>query len=129
MEMIGRVMVNSRVGKWVTAKVRKMIEQVEVGRLRMLCIALIVLMLVGDTIVLLRSGGRPSGGSDYSGMRPVMTAGTKRRTPESKGFGPVWDSLMADPETKCRWDSLLRVRPGLKDTVQWLERVDSTAGR
>jgi hypothetical protein len=128
-EMIGRVMANSRVGKWVTAKVRKMIEQVEVGRLKMLCIALIVVMLVGDTIVLLRSGGRSGGGPDYSGMRSVKTAGTKRRSPESKGFGPVWDSLMADPETKRRWDSLVQVRPGLKDTVRWLERMDSAAGR
>ena len=128
MEMIGRVMVNSRAGKWVTEKVRKMIEQTEVDRLRMICIVLMTVLLIGDTVVLLHPGGMSRAAPAYSGMRPVKTAGAKRPPPESKGFGPVWDSLMADAETKRRWDSLLRMRPGLKDTVRWLERMDS-AGR
>lgn len=124
-EMIGRAMVNSRVGKWVTANVKKMIEQTEGARLRVLCIVLIVALLIGDTIILLRPGGVSGVAPGYSVMRRVRPTGAKMRSPEGKGFGLVWDSLMADPETKCRWDSLLRVRPGLKDTVRWLERMDS----
>lgn len=125
-EMIGRAMVNSRAGKWVTAKVRKMIEQTEGARLRVLCIVLIAAMLIGDTIILLRPGGGVSGAAPaYSVMRRVRPAGAKMRPPEGKGFGLVWDSLLADPETKSQWDSLLRVRPGLQDTVRWLKRMDS----
>ncbi|HEY4064120.1 MAG TPA: hypothetical protein VGM30_19575 [Puia sp.] len=127
-EMIGKALVNSRVGKWMTVKVRMMIEQTEARQLRVLCIVLITAMLTADTIILLRPGSLSRAAPAYSVMRSVRTEGMRSRPPEGKGFGPVWDSLMAEPETKGRWDSLLRVRPGLKDTVRWLERMDSAAG-
>jgi hypothetical protein len=62
----------------------------------------------------------------YSGIRPVRTAGASPpRT--SKAFGIVWDKMMADSSIKSCWDSLVRVRPGLKDTVRRLTKMDSAA--
>jgi hypothetical protein len=61
----------------------------------------------------------------YSAIKAVRTVGAARSLPPSKAFTVIWDSLMADQPTKRRWDSLIRLRPGLMDTVRRLQRMDS----
>jgi len=40
-------------------------------------------------------------------------------------FQLTWDSLMANRVIRESWDSLLRLRPGLADTVTQIRRMDS----
>ena len=123
-ESIGRAILNSWPVNVVTAKVRDFLEQTEVERLRTLCIVLMVSMFLGD-LVLLGQIGRTRTALHYSAIHVPTAAGAGRRQPAVKAFGLVWDSLMAEPATKERWDSLLQLRPGLRDTIRQLEKMDS----
>ncbi len=46
----------------------------------------------------------------------------------SASFRAEWDSLLANPGVREHWDSLLRQRPGLRDTIRQLLQVDSAGG-
>jgi hypothetical protein len=124
-ELISRALINSRLGRTLTAKMKEYLGRSGARRLQWGCIILLVGMLVGDVILLFRAGERPRAAPHYSAIRPAVTAGGQQRRPPVKAFGEVWDSLMADPVRKNSWDSLLRLRPGLRDTVRELERMDS----
>jgi hypothetical protein len=101
--------------------------QSEAKRLRVICMLLVVGLLVADVVVIRRLGHAPWSVPHYSAIHPVTTIGVERRPEPGKAFSVVWDSLMADPVTKRRWDSLLQLRPGLRDTIRQLDRMDSAA--
>jgi|SRR5579859_6094454 len=124
-ETIGRAIMNCRPMKALTAKVKDILAQTDVERLRTLCIVLMASMLIGDVVLLIRTGDRMRAAPHYSVIRPVTTGGAERRQISAKTFGQVWDSLMANPVTKKRWDSLLQLRPGLRDTIRQMKRMDS----
>lgn len=124
-EMIGRAIMNCQVVRALTAKTRAYLTGVEAGRMRTLCIVLIAGMLLGNIVLLFRAGKPSRASPQCPVIRPVVTAGAERRPTAAKAFGQAWDSLMADPATKKQWDSLLRLRPGLRDTLGQLKRMDS----
>jgi hypothetical protein len=124
-EWIVRVIRDTTLMKGVKWKVKECLARTGAGRLRTICIVLIIGMLFWDTLLLLRAGGRTRAAPHVTAIRPVTTVGVERRQPRIKTFGQVWDSMMTDEEKKRSWDSLLRVRPGLKDTITLLQRMDS----
>jgi hypothetical protein len=129
-ELIYGAIVNSRVVRAWKAKVKGRLATIHPARMRRFCLLLMVGLLLSDVIMMIRADHRLWTMLHYSDIRPVTVAGAERRHPTGKAFGEVWDSLMADPASKQRWDSLLRLRPGLRDTLRQLERMDSlTAGR
>jgi len=126
-ESIARAIINSRPIKVLGCAVRKHLAATEAERLRFICIMLLAGMLVGDVILLFRVGDRARAAPNYSAIRTVTTVGARESPKNAKAFRQVWDSLMTDPKAKKKWDSLLRIRPGLSDTVQQLEKIDSAA--
>jgi hypothetical protein len=124
-ESIARAIMNSRPTKALVRRVRKHLAATEAERLRFICIMLMAGMLLGDVVLLFRVGDRARAAPNYSAIRTVTTVGAGQAPKNAKEFRQVWDSLMTDPKTKNRWDSLLRIRPGLSDTVRQLEKMDS----
>lgn len=124
-EAIGRAIGNCQPVRVLTAKVKDYLTQMDTHRLQTICMVFIVGLLIGDVVLLFQAGDRTRAAPHYSAIRPVTTTRADRRPAAVKAFGEVWDSLMAEPATKKRWDSLLRLRPGLRDTIRQLERMDS----
>jgi hypothetical protein len=124
-EAIARAIMACRPVKALTAKIRVYLAGIDAGRLRMIVCVLILGMLMGDLVLLLHVGGPSRASPPYTVIRPVVTAGAERRTSKVKPLGQAWDSLIRDASTKKQWDSLLRLRPGLRDTLRRLERMDS----
>lgn len=124
-EAIGRVIANCRPVRVMTAWLRERLARMEIGRLQAICLVFIAGMLLCDVVLLFQGGGRTRAAPPITVIRPVTTVGTERRQPRVKAFGEVWDSLMTDTGTKRSWDSLLRMRPGLRDTITLIQRMDS----
>lgn len=125
--MVSRAVMKSRVGRFLRGRIKEYLGRIGAERLRLWCIILMAAMLVGDIVLVLRTGERQRAEPHYSAIRLVATPREQPRRASVKAFGPVWDSLMADPVVKNSWDSLLRLRPGLRDTVRELQRMDSAA--
>jgi hypothetical protein len=115
----------SGLARRLKATARARLARIEARLVRRWCFILMAGMLMGDVILLLRAGKGSRAAPHYSVIRTVATVGEQQRHPTVKAFGLVWDSLLADPAVKRGWDSLLRVRPGLDDTVRELQRLDS----
>lgn len=58
-------------------------------------------------------------------MRKLMMRIDREERLIHQPFQLTWDSLMANPVIRENWDSLLRLRPGLADTVAQIRRMDS----
>lgn len=123
MEVIKDAVAKSELARKLKAKVKERLARVEPKRLRRWCLGVMAAMLVWFVLLFAWTGVRCVTGPHYSAISPILTVGG-RRFPV-KAFATVWDSLMADPGTKRAWDSLLKVRPGLRDTVARLQRADS----
>lgn len=104
------------------------IAQMAADRLRMLCIVFMVFLLICDTLLLFWPGDWSRASPHYSVIQPVRTGGAERRAATVRPFGQAWDRLMADSVAKRQWDSLLRLRPGLMDTLRQLKKMDSALG-
>jgi hypothetical protein len=128
-ELIYGAIMNCRMVRVWKAKVKGHLATTHPERMRRLCLLLMVGLLLSDVIMMIRADHRLWTMQHYSEIRPVTAAGAERRHPTGKAFGEIWDSLMADPASKQRWDSLLRLRPGLRDTLRQLERMDSLTAR
>jgi len=122
-EVIKDAVAKSELARKLKAKVKERLARVEPKRLRRWCLGVMAAMLVWFVLLFAWTGVRCVTGPHYSAISPILTVGG-RRFPV-KAFATVWDSLMADPGTKRAWDSLLKVRPGLRDTVARLQRADS----
>lgn len=125
MEVIGQAILNSRPVRWLTDRGMNSITRMAAERLRMLCIVFMVFLLVCDTLLLFSPGDWPRASPHYSVIQPVLTGGGERRAATVKPFGQAWDRLLADSMAKKQWDSLLRLRPGLMDTLRQLKKMDS----
>jgi hypothetical protein len=113
----------SELARKLKAKVKERLARVEPKRLRRWCLGVMAGMLIWDVVLLSDAGARSSAVGHFSAISSVATVDGHR--PPVKAFGTVWDCLMADPAMKLAWDSLLKVRPGLRDTVARLQRSDS----
>jgi len=122
-EVIRDAVAKSELARKLKAKVKERLARVEPKRLRRWCLGVMAAMLVWFVLLFAWTGVRCVTGPHYSAISPILTVGG-RRVPV-KAFSTVWDSLMADPAMKRAWDSLMKVRPGLKDTVERLQRIDS----
>jgi hypothetical protein len=125
MEVISRAIADNRLVTTLRTKVKERLAGIDATRVRQWCFILLAAMLVGDIVLLFRAGERSRAAPVYSVIRPVATGGEQPHRPAIKEFGVVWDSLMADSGSKAKWDSLLLVRPGLRDTVRQLQKMDS----
>lgn len=123
MEVIRDSVAKSELARKLKAKVKERLARIEPKRLRRWCLGVMAAMLVWFVLLFAWTGVRCVTGLHYSAISPILTVGG-RRVPV-KAFATVWDSLMADPAMKRAWDSLLKVRPGLRDTVARLQRADS----
>ena len=126
-EFMVRAIMECKPVKALKGKLSQCLGRMEVGELRTLCLVLIVSMLLVDVILIVRGGDRSRAAPHYSAIRPAITVSGERRQVSVKAFRVVWDSLMADPATERKWDSLLRLRPGLADTIKELKKMDSAA--
>ena len=124
-ELIAQAIKNSPPIKALGERIRWYSMRPEVERLRISCKMLMGLLMISTGMMLLQSSQRSLAELRYANIRQVTPAGLARPQPPTKSFGPIWDSLMADPAVKNRWDSLLRLRPGLRDTVRELQKMDS----
>lgn len=122
-EVIKDAVAKSELARKLKAKVKERLARVEPKRLRRWCLGVMAAMLVWFVLLFAWTGVRCVTGPHYSAISPILTAGG-HRVPV-KAFATMWDSLMADPAMKLAWDSLLKMRPGLKDTVGKLQRADS----
>ena len=129
-EVITEAVAKSGLAKKLKAKVKERVARAEPKRLRRWCFVAMAGMLCWDVLLLFHAGGRPLAVAHFSAISSAETVGGRERRRPARAFGPVWDSLMADSAMKRTWDSLLEMRPGLKDTVARLQRDDSAvAGR
>lgn len=122
---ITETIAKSELAKKLKAKVKARLERVEPGRVRRWCIAIIVMLLIWDGVLVARIGHRLWGVPRIDVIQAATTIGSQRQPPVRKTFLAAWDSLMADPATRDRWDSLVKVRPGLIDTLRMLHGMDS----
>lgn len=128
-ESIGRMILNSVPGRLIAERIRRHYEKSEAEQLRTSCKVLMVCLVISNCMVLVLSSQRSQLSLRYANIRQVTAAAPAGRQPPVKAFGPIWDSVMADPVVKKRWDSLVRLRPGLRDTIRQLQRMDSVSGR
>jgi len=124
-EAIGRAIMNCRPVRVMNVNLQERLARMEVGRLRTICLVILAGMILWDVVLLFRAGDRTRAAPPITAIRRVTTVGAERRQPRVKAFGEVWDSLMTDTGTKRSWDSLLRMRPGLRDTITLIQRMDS----
>ncbi|HEV9038251.1 MAG TPA: hypothetical protein VGQ51_16565 [Puia sp.] len=121
-ELIGKAIANSRPVRSVVQKLKHWLVQADISQGQ----AIRMMMAIGGLIVILVLIGLGRHmAPHYSAIQPVVTLSRAPQQPRAKAFTVLWDSLMADPATKRRWDSLITLRPGLMDTVRRLERMDS----
>ena len=89
---------------------------------------LLAVILIG-VLLLIRQGewGWNSRYKVSSGLqiRKLMMRYEREERLIHQPFQLTWDSLMANRVVRESWDSLLRLRPGLADTVTQIRRMDS----
>lgn len=124
-EVITEAVAKSELAKKLKAKVKERLARIEPKRLRRWCIVALTMLLLWDVALLVRVGEHRWAGPGFSAIRTVSTVGDQERRPPARSFLATWDSLMLNRETKRAWDSLLKVRPGLSDTLAELGRKDS----
>lgn len=61
----------------------------------------------------------------YESIRAMVTEGGAGGKKRGESFQKVFDSLLAIQENRDHWDSLMRERPGLADTLARLLQLDS----
>src|SRR6185437_10567945 len=126
-EVIRDAVAKSELAKKLKAKVKERLARVEPKRLRRWCIVAVTVLLIGDVAMLVRVGEHRWAGPGFSAIRPVSTVGGQVQRPRARAFAAEFDSLLEGSKTRGAWDSLLKVRPGLRDTLALLRRADSSA--
>ena len=103
--------------------IRERTTRIKKGRLRWYVLAALVALWVGETWFCTSLFGPIGRVPQFESIRSVVTE--RFRNKPSASFRAGWDSLLANPGIREHWDSLVRQRPGLRDTIRQLLQVDS----
>jgi hypothetical protein len=103
-----------RISAWLAVRARRLSP---VG-LRWGCFLLVLLAGMWYTWLLVEGLSGRDGVPRVDSIRVVAPAGRGLRMGPRASLRRVLDSVRADPVLSRRWDSLLRVRPGLGDSVR-----------
>jgi hypothetical protein len=106
--------------------IREKTARIKPGRLRWYVLAALLALWAGETWFCTSLFGPIGKVPQYESIRSVVTERFQRKP--SVSFRAEWDSLLANPGIREHWDSLLRQRPGLRDTIRQLLQVDSAGG-
>lgn len=106
--------------------IRARTARIKKGRLRWYVLVALLMLWAGETWFCTSLFGPIGRVPRYENIRSVVTE--RFRQKHSVGFRAEWDSLLAGPGVRDHWDSLLRQRPGLRDTIRQLLQVDSGGG-
>jgi hypothetical protein len=106
--------------------IRERTARIKKGRLRWYVLAALFALWAGETWFCTSLFGPIGRVPRYETIRSVVTE--RLRMKPSVSFRAEWDSLLANPGVREHWDSLLRQRPGLRDTIRQLLQVDSAGG-
>jgi hypothetical protein len=106
--------------------IRERTARIKKGRLRWYVLAALFALWAGETWFCTSLFGPIGRVPRYETIRSVVTE--RFRMKPSVSFRAEWDSLLANPGVREHWDSLLRQRPGLRDTIRQLLQVDSAGG-
>jgi hypothetical protein len=103
-----------RISAWLAARARRLSPV----RLRWMCFAFVLLAGLWYTWLLVEGLRGTSASPGVDSIRMVTPLGRAWRLGPRESLRRVLDSVQADPVLSRRWDSLLRVRPGLGDSVR-----------
>jgi hypothetical protein len=106
--------------------IREKTAKIKPGRLRWYLLAALLALWAGETWFCTSLFGPIGKVPQYESIRSVVTERFRKKP--STSFRAEWDSLLANPGIREHWDSLLRQRPGLRDTIRQLLQVDSGGG-
>jgi hypothetical protein len=106
--------------------IRGKTAKIKPGRLRWYVLAALLALWAGETWFCTNLFGPIGRVPRYESIRSVVTERFRKKP--SVSFRAEWDSLLGNPGIREHWDSLLRQRPGLRDTIRQLLQVDSGGG-
>jgi hypothetical protein len=106
--------------------IRERTARIKKGRLRWYVLAALFALWAGETWFCTSLFGPIGRVPRYETIRSVVTE--RLRMKPSVSFRAEWDSLLANPGVREHWDSFLSQRPGLRDTIRQLLKVDSAGG-
>jgi hypothetical protein len=122
---LGRAIRENERVKEVVSRMRKRLVRLGPERVRRYLLWLLLIFLAGE-FWLAWSADDSRGRFPHYSVIPAANVGRMReRRGQGSCFGSVWDSLMADTAIKGNWERLVKLRPGLMDTVNQLKRMDS----
>src|SRR5580692_3511110 len=122
---LGRAIRESDWVQDVVWQIRKWLVQLGPERARRYLVWLLLIFLAGEVWMALSTNDPRKKMQFYSVIHAASLGQAKDRARPVASFGSVWDRLMADTEIRRKWDSLVKGRPGLLDTVNQLKRMDS----
>jgi hypothetical protein len=123
---LSRAVRDSRLMTNLALNIREKTARIRPGRLRWYVLAALLALWAGETWFCTSLFGPIGKVPQYESIRSVVTERFQRKP--SVSFRAEWDSLLANPGIREHWDSLLRQRPGLRDTIRQLLQVDSAGG-
>ena len=113
----------------MAVQVQQRVARIKPGTLRKYCIAFLLIGGLGEWWLIHAALEDRVPVVHYTAIRPVVTAGNSRKGDGQREAGDCfrqrWDSLLRNPAARSYWDSLVRARPGLADTLRQLEAMDS----
>jgi hypothetical protein len=123
-ELIGETIKNSRMTGMLKEKLKDWLMCMGPRRIRKGCLMVLAMMCIGDVVLICTT--EPSLPSDYPLLiiRGEAAVRAKRQAAAS-AFSKEWDRLMMDTAMKRSWEALVKIRPGLADTLQHLRGMDS----
>ena len=124
MEVIGVTIKNSRMTDVLTEKLKKWLMRMGPRRIRNGCLLALAMMCIGEVVLINTTD--PSLPSVYPLLiiRGEAAVRAKRQAAAS-AFSKEWDRLMMDTVMKRSWEALVKMQPGLADTLQQLRGMDS----
>ncbi|HET6256689.1 MAG TPA: hypothetical protein VFE32_21620 [Puia sp.] len=125
MQLLSRAVRDSTLMTNLALNIRERTAKIKPGRLRWYCLGALLALWAGETWFCTTLFGPIGKIPHYESIRPMVT--------EKGGNTPVlsfreWDSVLANPGVRKHWDSLLRQRQGLADSIKQLLRLDVAHG-
>jgi len=124
-EAIERAIMSCLPVRALAAKTRDYLAGVSATRLKNICVVVIMGMLVWDAVLMFQAVSSSGTIPRYTLIHPARTVGSQGRQPDENGFLRFLDSVETDRAARKKIDSLLMARPGLVDSVRWLEQMAS----